>query len=87
MTENKRFTFEIKTQDNRAYTQWYDNGKPINSAETIVNLLNELSEENRKLKEVCKKYGIELKDIPKILDWADSTLQGEYDSSLSEWND
>ena len=45
MTENKRFTFEIKTQDNRAYTQWYDNGKPINSAETIVGLLNGLSEQ------------------------------------------
>jgi len=55
--------------------------------EDLCDLLNELSEENRKLKEVCKKYGIELKDIPEILDWADSILQCEYDSSLSEWND
>ena len=49
MTE--RFTFEIKTIGNKAYTQWYDNGKPINSAEYIVDLLNELSEENEQLKQ------------------------------------
>ena len=55
--------------------------------EDLCDLLNELSEENRKLKEACKKYGIELKDIPEILDWADSTLQDEYGSRLSEWND
>ena len=49
MTE-KRFTFEIKTKGNKAYTQWYDNGKPINSAETVVDLLNGLAEENKELK-------------------------------------
>ena len=46
----KRFTFEIKTQGNKAYTQWYDNGKPINSAETLCELLNELHEENQSIK-------------------------------------
>lgn len=46
----KRFTFEIKTQGNKAYTQWYDNGKPINSAETLCELLNELHEEKEQLK-------------------------------------
>ena len=46
----KRFTFEIKTIGNKAYTQWYDNGKPINSAENVVDLLNELHEENEQLK-------------------------------------
>ena len=49
MTE-KRFTFEIKTRGNKAYTQWYDNGKPINSAETVIDLLNALHEENEQLK-------------------------------------
>lgn len=52
MTE-KRFTFEIKTKGNKAYTQWYDNGKPINSAETIVDLLNELVEEKQQLINDC----------------------------------
>ena len=47
----KRFTFEIKTQGNKAYTQWYDNEKPINSAETLCGLLNELHEENIQLRE------------------------------------
>ena len=46
----KRFTFEIKTQGNKAYAQWYDNGNPINSAETLCGLLNELHEENHQLK-------------------------------------
>ena len=56
----KRFTFEIKTQSNKAYTQWYDNGKPINSAETLCELLNELHKENKELQHtietICKDF-------------------------------
>lgn len=59
MIEN-RFTFEIKTKGNKAYTQWYDNGKPINSAETIVDLLNELADENQFSKEFIEQLQEEL---------------------------
>ena len=69
MTE-KRFTFEIKTQGNKAYTQWYDNKNPINSAETLCGLLNELHEENKELrllvdtfKEQNMKFKLRLKDL------------------------
>lgn len=47
---DKRFTFKTKTRGNQAYTQWYDNEKPINSAHKVIDLLNELHEENRELK-------------------------------------
>ena len=52
----KRFTFEIKTQGNKAYTQWYDNGKLINSAETLCGLLNGLHEEVQSQSIVIKGY-------------------------------
>ena len=58
MTE-KRFTFKTKTRGNQAYTQWYDNEKPINSAHKVIDLLNELHEENQHLKGALK----ELKEI------------------------
>lgn len=91
MTENKRFTILYETEENPMEWDLIDNQEDClivtGNGTAICELLNELSEENRKLKEACKKYGIELKDIPEILDWADSILQCEYDSSLSEWND
>ena len=51
----KRFTFEIKTRGNKAYIEWYDNGKPINSAETVIDLLNEQHEQIKHLKHQLKQ--------------------------------
>lgn len=62
---DKRFTFEIKTQGNKAYTQWYDNGKPINSAETLCELLNELVDENEQLRKEIEDLNWELSEIKK----------------------
>ena len=74
----KRFTFEIKTQGNKAYTQWYDNGKLINSAETLCGLLNELHDEKQSVidwidnkieeikpynSELCRATLLELKEF------------------------
>ena len=49
MTENKRFRFEIKTNRNVGYTQWYDNNKQIIRASDLCDLLNALHEENQEL--------------------------------------
>ena len=76
----KRFSFEIKTQGNEAYTQWHDNGKPINSAETLCGLLNELHDEKQSVidwidnkieeikpynSELCRATLLELKEFLK----------------------
>ena len=58
----KRFTYEIDEENGHLVDVWYDDGKPIYSANKVCELLNHLHEENKELKKENAQFDILIKN-------------------------